>query len=82
MGCGLCAQICPEGAISILGGQAEINRGLCNSCRLCLVECPQGAIVDKVYVSAEDLKATVVDLRQQADNILKMVDRLKSRSAS
>jgi len=77
IGCGLCAQSCPRGAISILWGQAEIDPNRCDSCGLCLTECPQGAIVEKIPVSGEELKSTVVSLWKHTDELLKRIERLK-----
>ena len=77
MGCGLCAQSCPRGAISLPWGQAEIDQNRCNSCRLCLELCPQGAIVERILVSKEGLIAAVGTLRRQTDELLERIERLK-----
>ena len=77
LGCGICAQSCPRGAISLLWGQAEIDQSRCNSCGLCLDLCPQGAIVEVVPVSREDLKDTVSSLKRQTDDLLARVERLR-----
>ena len=42
-GCGICADICPEGNISVKDGVAEIG-GLCESCQRCCGFCPEEAI--------------------------------------
>jgi len=42
-GCGLCAQVCPQGAIQI-GETARVDGARCAGCGLCLDACPQGAI--------------------------------------
>jgi Fe-S-cluster-containing hydrogenase component 2 len=77
LGCGICAQGCPRGAISLLWGQAEIDQSRCNSCGLCLDLCPQGAIVKVVPVSREELKDTISNLKHQADDLLVRIDRLR-----
>lgn len=77
VGCELCARSCPRGAISIVWGQAEIDQTRCNSCRLCLELCPQGAIVERILVSKEGLIAAVGTLRQQTDELLERIERLK-----
>ena len=77
LGCGLCAQSCPRGAISLLWGQAEIDQNRCNSCRLCVEVCPQGAIVERIPVSEEKLRATVASLSQQTVELLEWIERLK-----
>jgi len=77
LGCRFCAQSCPQGAISIWWGQADIDHKRCNLCRLCLEVCPQGAIVERIPVSAEELTATVANLKQQTDALLERIERLK-----
>ena len=77
LGCGLCAQSCPRGAISLIWGQAEIGQNRCNACRLCLEVCPQGAIVEMIPVSKEELEATVASLRQQTYDLLERIESLK-----
>lgn len=42
--CGLCADLCPEDAISQYG-EYKINPALCNSCGLCVADCPSRAII-------------------------------------
>jgi len=77
LGCGLCAESCPRGAISLLWGRAEIDHNRCNSCRLCLEVCPQGAIVEKVVVSKDELKATLTSLSQKTEELLARIERLR-----
>jgi ferredoxin len=77
LGCGLCAQSCPRGAVSIRWGQADIDQKRCNLCRLCLEVCPQGAIVERIPVSSEELTATVANLKQQTDSLLERIERLR-----
>jgi len=43
-GCGSCAGVCPEAAISIDGGKAVINRDKCMNCSLCTRHCPTEAM--------------------------------------
>jgi len=43
VGCGLCADVCPDNAISI-DDIAEIDRERCTGCGTCIEECPQDAI--------------------------------------
>ena len=42
--CGICAQVCPVGAISLRHGRPEIDRRRCVSCMCCHEMCPPGAM--------------------------------------
>ena len=77
LGCGLCVQNCPQGAISLLCNQAWIDQSECNSCRLCLEVCPQGAIAEVVPVSAEELRQTLASLRERTEDILSRLGKIK-----
>jgi len=82
LGCGLCAQNCPQQAISLLSGQAEIDQRRCNQCRFCLEVCPQRAIVEMVPVSKPELQATVASLKQTTENLIERIERLKHQKAT
>ena len=77
LGCGLCAQNCPQQAIWLLWGQAEIDQSRCNLCRLCLEVCPQGAIIDKVPVSKGELQTTIASLKQRTDDLIERIEGLR-----
>ena len=77
LGCGMCAQSCPRGAISLPQGQAEIYQSRCDSCRLCLEICPQGAIVEMIPVSKAELNTTITILKQQTEDLLDRIERLR-----
>ena len=79
LGCGLCSESCPQQAISVVPGQAEINQIRCNQCRLCLEVCPQGAIVEFAPVSEAELATTVGSLRQKADDLVRRIERLRQQ---
>lgn len=43
-GCGSCIDVCPTGALSLVGGIARIEQELCDACHACLGECRERAI--------------------------------------
>jgi len=45
-GCGACIDVCPNDAIEIIDGAAQINNDKCRNCGLCIGECPVEAIED------------------------------------
>jgi len=45
VGCGLCVDVCPQEAITISKGIAQIEKDKCVECQACLQECPQEAIM-------------------------------------
>ena len=45
-GCSICADVCPQRAITIYNDLAVINQGLCTQCGTCTEICPVGAIYE------------------------------------
>ena len=44
VGCGICAQECPDGFVSMIEGKPIWNEGHCDLCLSCLHHCPKHAI--------------------------------------
>jgi len=76
IGCGLCVQNCPKGAIRIVGGKAFIDQERCVKCLRCQKICPRGAIREKIP-SLRQVRETCEKLDEELDNILGRLKRLK-----
>ncbi|MBT3259152.1 MAG: glycyl-radical enzyme activating protein [Deltaproteobacteria bacterium] len=44
IGCKICLEVCPEGALTFTGDGNRIDRDLCTGCGLCAEECPGDAL--------------------------------------
>jgi len=56
-GCGVCLDLCPQEAIVLEAGRAEIRQDLCSGCGICVSACPQGAIQEADLIPATRLPA-------------------------
>ena len=44
IGCGVCAQVCPFGALSVEDSVAAVNTAACLGCGVCIAKCARGAL--------------------------------------
>ena len=76
LGCGLCARVCPQGAISIVRDKAQVDVEMCIRCHQCVDVCPRGAISEQKVLSPEELEKFASSLEQQTVDIIRRLDRL------
>ncbi len=51
IGCGMCLEVCPHGALAMEDGKARIiDRDMCMECGACSKNCPSQAIIVEVGV--------------------------------
>jgi len=79
LGCGLCEQICPTGAISLSRDGVQIDHNRCNHCRLCIDVCPRGALTELAPVSGSDLAQSINALKLRMDSLDRRIEKLRSR---
>ncbi len=49
IGCGICVDVCPHDAITLVDGRAVIDANLCTACGQCILNCPVQAISDNHF---------------------------------
>lgn len=68
-GCGACVEVCPEGAIQLVGELAQINSELCTECEACVQACPSGAIKVARPVAIREEQVTAVAERPRPSTL-------------
>ncbi len=56
VGCAVCINVCPQGAISLNNGKAVIDPKKCVNCGRCASVCPRGAI----HPQKTDVKSDII----------------------
>jgi NAD-dependent dihydropyrimidine dehydrogenase PreA subunit len=72
-GCGACVEVCPKGAIQLVGGLARINSEVCTDCEACVQACPTGAIKVARPVAVREEPAVVVTARRRPGTLATLV---------
>ncbi|MBN2146245.1 MAG: 4Fe-4S binding protein [Anaerolineales bacterium] len=62
-GCGVCTDVCPNGAVYLVDQRAVIDESRCTECEACIEACPNGAIT----AIAEPARSTPVVLLPAAE---------------
>ncbi len=68
VGCGLCAQDCPNGHLFLVGGSARAAEAGCIECGHCYAICPEHAITMEGYEDADEPAVPMTDV--DADTLL------------
>jgi uncharacterized Fe-S center protein len=88
-GCGVCLDVCPNGAIFLVGGKATIDIASCLSCRTCeeavLRTVGQGATcawwLSSAVIMTALLWCNVIPEKQAFENLLMHIDTPSRSSA-
>ncbi len=78
VGCGVCIEVCPAGAITLIDEKATINNKLCTLCYQCARQCPQGAIKKEIEVStATEISRSLGDMKRRMENLRNRLEILE-----
>ncbi len=60
-GCGACVEVCPTGALILVGEKAYLDDALCRGCEACIQACPTGALRPVLEIEAIPTTSRVPD---------------------
>ncbi len=75
VGCGVCVERCPAGAISMREGKAEIEMEKCIRCGQCHDFCPQGAIMHDREKIPQEVEENMEETRKLLGNFKEAGER-------
>lgn len=53
IGCRVCAELCPQGALKWSDGVMDYNKDICEPCGICVTACPRGAVINPACTPAQ-----------------------------
>lgn len=75
IGCGICVQTCPYGAISLIDGVAQVDPEKCTNCGACVDACPVNVItMDKPVNKNQPNAGAVHEVKRDLEDIKREVD--------
>ena len=79
VGCGICVEKCPVGAISMEDGKAKINMEECIHCGICHSACPNEAVRHDSEKIPEDVKNNVEQTKKFMELCAKYLGDVKEK---
>ncbi|MCK4251534.1 4Fe-4S binding protein [candidate division WOR-3 bacterium] len=75
VGCGLCINNCPSGAISLLFNKAYIDHRKCTGCEICISTCPVAVIKKVIVTEVDGLKIKIQTLQKKVKWLSQKLDK-------
>jgi len=80
IGCGLCASLCPQRAVSIVWDKAYIDEAKCTNCYRCQEICPRRAIKEEIKaIPLNGLKLVFQNLEEEVNKTMQRLKKLENR---